>query len=315
MTQPVADLAAKAESVVQPAAGQEPGRGTALVVFVRRLVTIVASIATIVLLWEGYKWFGDKTDDKWPLTDIGLPVSTDDLTMPHSADIWGAFWEPVQREGSDSLAWFLIKAAWFTLQEAALGFLLGTLIGLGLAAIMLRSKIAERGMLPWINISQTVPLIALAPIVVTWGRTNGWGDIYSVALIATYLTFFPVADNGLKGLQSPNAADVELMRSYASGWGQTLWKVRLPAARPYLFPAFKLAATLSVVGAIVGEISAGVSGGLGRAILDFATRYSTGPAKAYAAVIGAGLLGLFVFGLVSAAERFFVRGPREVSPT
>ena len=96
------------------------------------------------------------------------------------------------------------------------------------------------------------------------------------------------------------------MRSYASSWTAILWKVRLPAARPFLFPAFKLAATLSVVGAIVGEISAGVRGGMGRAILDFAGRYSTGPAKVYAAVIGAGLLGLFVFALVNAAERVFV---------
>ena len=285
----------------------------AALVWARRLATIAGSVAAIVALWEAYKWMGGQTGDEWPLTSIGLPVSSDDLTMPHAADIFGSFWEPVQRGRSETLAVFLTKAAWFTLKEAAIGFVLGTVIGLGLAALMLRSKVLERGILPWINISQTVPLIALAPIVVTWGRTNGWGDVLSVALIATYLTFFPVAVNGLKGLQSPDVADVELMRSYASGWGQTLWKVRLPAARPYLFPAFKLAATLSVVGAIVGEISAGVRGGLGRAILDFAGRYSTGPAKVYAAVIGAGLLGLAVFGLVSAAERFFIRGPREAS--
>lgn len=266
---------------------------------VRRVAAPLVALAVIVLLWEGYK-----------LAGFDWPVRSDDLTMPHMSDIFGAFWEPVQREGSDMLAVFLIKAAWFTLKEAALGFVIGSVVGLLLAAAMLRSRIVERGLLPWVNISQTVPLIALAPIVVTWGRTNGWSDLWSVALIAAYLTFFPVAVNGLKGLQSPDAADVELMRSYAAGWRQTLWKVRLPAARPFLFPAFKLAATLSVVGAIVGEISAGVRGGLGRTILDFAGRYSTGPAKVYAAVIGAGLLGLFVFGVVNAAERFFVRGPQ-----
>lgn len=270
----------------------------------RKTASTFGALLSIIVLWEGYKALG-----------LDWPVQSDDLTMPPAADIFSAFWEPVQREGSESLALFLIKASLFTLKEAALGFILGTLIGLLLAAAMLRSKTVERGLLPWVNISQTVPLIALAPIVVTWGRTNGWGDTISVALISTYLTFFPVAVNGLKGLQSPNAADIELMRSYASGWKETLWKVRLPAARPFLFPAFKLAATLSVVGAIVGEISAGVRGGLGRAILDFAGRYSTGPAKVYAAVIGAGLLGLFVFALVNAAERFFVKGPREAEAT
>lgn len=272
---------------------------TSVAASIRKTATALGVLVTIVLLWEGYK-----------LAGFDWPIRSNDLTMPHAADIFSAFWKPVQREGSEALALFLIKASWFTLKEAALGFFLGTLIGLLLAAAMLRSKIVERGLLPWVNISQTVPLIALAPIVVTWGRTNGWGDTISVALISTYLTFFPVAVNGLKGLQSPDAADIELMRSYAGGWKATVWKVRLPAARPYLFPAFKLAATLSVVGAIVGEISAGVQGGLGRAILDFAGRYSTGPAKVYAAVIGAGLLGLFVFALVNAAERFFVKGPR-----
>ena len=135
------------------------------------------------------------------------------------------------------------------------------------------------------------------------------------ALIAAYLTFFPVAVNGLAGLKSPDPASIELMRSYAASWWQTLIKVRLPASRPYLFPAFKLAATLSVVGSIVGEISAGVQGGLGRVILDFAGRYSTSPPRVYASVLGAGLLGLAVFGLVTAAERIFVKGPREVSST
>jgi len=264
----------------------------------RRVVSFSAVVLVLAGLWEGYK-----------LAGLNWPVKSDDLTMPHVSDIVSAFWQPVQR-GGESLAWFLVKASWFTLREAALGFVLGTIIGLGLAAAMLRSKIVERGLLPWVNISQTVPLIALAPIVVTWGRTNGWGDTLSVALISTYLTFFPVAVNGLKGLQSPDAADIELMRSYASSWKDTLFKVRLPAARPFLFPAFKLAATLSVVGAIVGEISAGVRGGLGRAVLDFAGRYSTGPAKVYAAVIGAGLLGLFVFALVNTAERYFVKGPQ-----
>ena len=277
----------------------------------RQIGAVALTIAGLIILWEGYKWVGTSLDGQWPGTDTDLPVAPNDLTKPHTIDIWNALWDPVQRGSSETLAVFLLKAAWFTLKEAALGFVFGTAIGLGLAVLMLRFKVAERGMLPWVNVSQTVPLIALAPIVVTWGRTNGWGDLFSVALISTYLTFFPVAVNGLRGLQSPAPADVELMRSYAAPWSKTLFKVRFPSARPYLFPAFKLAATLSVVGAIVGEISAGVRGGLGRVILDFAGRYSTGPPKVYASVLGAGLLGLFVFALVNLAERYFVRGPQD----
>jgi NitT/TauT family transport system permease protein len=207
---------------------------------------------------------------------------------------------------------YLLKKAWFTLQEAAIGFFLGLTVGLALAVLMLRWRVVERGLLPWINVSQTIPLIALAPIIVTWGRINDLPDLFSISLIAAYLTFFPVAVSALRGLQSPNVADVELMRSYAASWGTTLFKLRLPAARAYLFPAFKIAATLSVVGAIVGEISIGTKTGLGRAILEFAQRYAVFPERLYASVIGAAALGLSVFGLVSLVERIFTGRTREV---
>jgi NitT/TauT family transport system permease protein len=276
-----------------------------------RPLMIIGVMVGFAALWEGYKLIGGATDGNWPGTSTELPVGPDDLTMPHVWAIVGALFEPVQRGSDDSLAFFLLKSAWFTFKEAAIGFVIGAAVGLGLAMVMLRSSFLDRGLVPWINISQTVPLIALAPIVVTWGRTTFLSDVQAVSLIAAYLTFFPVAVNGLAGLKSPDPADIELMRSYAASWRQTLVHLRLPAARPYLFPAFKLAATLSVVGSIVGEISAGVRGGLGRVILDFAGRYTTGPEKLYAAVLAAGLLGLFVFTLADLVERRMVRGPRD----
>jgi len=267
----------------------------------------------IVVLWEGYKWMGQQTGGNWPGTGIELPVSTDDIIMPHAADIAAELVSDI-RDGRSTLplSVFLLKKAWFTLQEAAIGFFLGSAIGIGLAVLMLRWRVAERGLLPWINVSQTVPLIALAPIIVTWGRNQGMPDIVSISLISTYLTFFPVAVSALRGLQSPDSAHVELMRSYAAPWRTTLFKLRLPAARPYLFPAFKIAATLSVVGAIVGEISIGTKTGLGRAILEFALRYAVWPERLYASVIGAAALGLFVFGMISMAERLVLRRTDEV---
>ena len=116
------------------------------------------------------------------------------------------------------------------------------------------------------------------------------------------LTFFPVAMNGIRGLKATDDASDELMRSYAASRRQTLLKLQLPASVPYLFAAFKLAATAAIVGSIVGEISGGVGGGLGRLILDFASRYTTGPERLYAAVIGAALLGIVAVGLVILAE-------------
>lgn len=286
------------------------GRETAARRRVQTALAVAAALALFSVLWEVYKVVGGTIDDRWP--DV-LPVRPDDLTMPHVWEIAGSFIDPVQRGSSEILAVSLLKAAGFTLIEAGLGFLIGTVVGLGLAVVMLRSSWLDRALVPWINISQTVPLIALAPIVVTWGRTTFLGDTVSVALIAAYLTFFPVAVNGLAGLKSPAPEALELMRSYAAGWSKTLFALRLPAARPYLFPAFKLAATLSVVGAIVGEISAGIRGGLGRVILDYAGRYTTGPEKLYAAVIAAALLGLFVFGMANLAEARVLRGEKRES--
>jgi NitT/TauT family transport system permease protein len=137
-----------------------------------------------------------------------------------------------------------------------------------------------------------------------------WQPWMSVAIIATYLTFFPVAMNGIRGLQSADTAAMELMRSYAASRRQTLMRLQLPAALPYLFAAFKLAATVSIVGAIVGEISGGVSGGLGRLILDYASRYTTGPSRLYASVMGAAVLGIVVVGMVTITE-FFVMSKRQ----
>ncbi len=279
---------------------------------VGRVLGVGIALVVFATLWELYKFVGGAFDGYWPGTTIDLPIPPDDLTMPHVNEILGTLFDPVRRGSSEPLFVFLLRAAWFTLKEAAFGFAFGAIIGLTLAVVMLRWRFLDRGLGPWINISQTVPLIALAPIVVIWGRSTFLSDTQSVSLIAAYLTFFPVAVNGLAGLKSPQSQDLELMESYAAPWASTMWKLRLPAARPYLFPAFKLAATLSVVGAIVGEISAGVPGGLGRVILDFAGRYSTGPEKLYAGVLGAALLGLFVFALTLLVERFVLRGQVEV---
>ena len=282
--------------------------------WLRVAMTVLAAVVLLFGMWEGYKWIGQQTGDYWPGTSIELPASTDDLTMPHAMDIADELFEEV-RDGRARLPLFLflLKKGWFTLQEAAIGFTLGLTVGLSLAILMLRWRVAERGLLPWINVSQTIPLIALAPIIVTWGRQQDLPDMLSISLIAAYLTFFPVAVSALRGLQSPDSAHVELMRSYAAPWRTTLVKLRLPAARAYLFPALKIAATLSVVGAIVGEISIGTKTGLGRAILEYAQRYAVSPERLYASVIGAAVLGLLVFGLISLAEWIVVRRTGEIT--
>ncbi len=286
---------------------------------VRRVVVFVVFLVVLALAYTGYKAFGQRLDDAqtdWLVVGMVLP-RTDDLTMPPIQDIVAEFGQPPQRNSNKPLAAFIAEASLFTLREAALGFLFGMMFGLGIAVLLLRSKWIEQGVTPYLVASQTVPLVAIAPIVVIWGSTSlgwlpfEWTNWMSVSLIAAYLTFFPVAMNGIKGLQSADPAAMELMRSYAASRRQTLVKLQLPASVPYLFAAFKIAATAAIVGAIVGEISGGVSGGLGRLILDFASRYTTGPSRLYATVIGAAILGLLAIGLVTAVEYVVLSKRRE----
>ncbi|MEO6714720.1 MAG: ABC transporter permease subunit, partial [Mycobacteriales bacterium] len=202
---------------------------------------------------------------------------------------------------------------------AVAGCLLGAVVGLLLAILMQRFRLAERGLLPYVVLSQTVPLVALAPLVVGWGGrlhigSIAWQPWMSVAVIASYLAFFPVAVGALRGLQSPSDASVELMRSYAASSWQTLWRLRLPASVPYVVPALRLAGASAVVGAIVAEISTGTRGGIGRLIIQYAQQATGDPAKVYTAIIGAALLGVVVAGVVTVFDLALrAHQPREVA--
>ncbi len=296
-------------------------RRAASIRFLRRVVVFALFVVVLALTYTGYKAFGQSIDDAqttWPVVGRFLP-RTDNLTMPPIMDIIAEFGEPPQRNSGKPLIAFIAEASLFTFREAALGFALGVLLGLSIAIVLLRSAWLERGLSPYLVASQTVPLVAIAPIIVIWGSTSldwlpfTWTSWMSVAVIAMYLTFFPVSMNGIKGLQSADPASIELMRSYAATRRQTLLKLQLPASVPYLFAAFKIAATAAIVGAIVGEISGGVRGGLGRLILDFASRYTTGPSRLYATVIGAAVLGIIAVGMVILAEYLVMSRRRDDS--
>jgi NitT/TauT family transport system permease protein len=283
----------------------------------RQVCLGVAGFVVLLVVWEGYKAFGQATDDK--LGPFGLPARTDDLSMPHLWTIAERFGDADVRGTGRLVGAVVLDAMWFTFRVALVGFAIGLVIGLGLAVLMDRFRIAERSLLPYVIISQTVPLVALAPLVVGWGGQlevfgREWEPWMSVAVIAAYLAFFPVAVGALRGLQSTPAASDELMASYAASYGQTLRTLKFPAAVPYLVPALKLAAAAAVVGAIVAEISTGTRGGIGRLIIEYARQGTSDPAKVFTAMIGAAALGLVVAGLVSLFETFAMRNrpPGEV---
>jgi NitT/TauT family transport system permease protein len=168
---------------------------------------------------------------------------------------------------------------------------------------MQRSGLLERALLPYIVASQTVPLIAIAPLVAGWGGKiavfgQPWQPWASVMVIAAYLAFFPIAVGMLRGLTSPRAEDVELFRALACGWWTTLIRLRLPASVPFLIPAARLGAAAAVIGAIVAEISTGTRGGVGRLIIEYAQAATGDPSRMYTAILGAAVLGLVAAGAV-----------------
>ncbi len=241
-----------------------------------------------------------------------LGVSTDNASMPHLSTVLSAFGDEDVRGSGRTVAATVLSGSWFSLRLAVGGFVLGTFIGLLLAMAMQRFKLLERAWMPYVVLSQTVPLVALAPLIVGWGSKlsvfgKPWQPWMSVTGMAAYLSFFPVTIGALRGLQSPKVHSLELMDSYASSWWQTMTKLRLPSAIPHLVPALKLAAAASVVGAIVAEISSGTPGGIGRLIIEYFQKSSGEPERVFTAFVGAALLGLVVAGLVSIAERILTR--------
>jgi len=274
-------------------------RGRALA---RRVLSIGAFLIALAVIWEGGKWlFGDP----WHLDAIGyqhtppFPIPQfSDLQLPHLWVIAASFTEPFQRNADYSLGNYLVDQALYTWAEAIIGFSLGALIGIALASVFVHFGLFERAFVPYVVASQTIPIVALAPlIVISFGR-----GLTSIVIIATYLTFFPVTIAMLRGLRSPDPRAIELMRSYAASKWQIYWKLRLPASVPYLFTALKIAAAASIVGTIIGEGPGGVQQGLGRAILTFNQQYITGPEMLWATIIVASIVGILFFLIVRAVE-------------
>jgi NitT/TauT family transport system permease protein len=267
-----------------------------------RSAAVVAVVLALVGLWELYHWIWSTAGWTWPFI-------VDDTSMPHVWTIVKAFGQPAQVNQPSLIEVLLHKTA-FTAKEAAAGFGVGAVVGFVLAVVLVHSRLLQRGFLPYIVASQTVPILAIAPMVVVWvnpklpGPLQGWG---AVAVIATYLTFFPVAINTLRGLQSADPRALELMRTYAASRWAVLWKLRVPASLPYVFSALRLAATASVVGAIIGELPSGLQDGLGGAIINFNQYYSIEPQELWATNVIAALLGIAFFLIVVLAEKLVVR--------
>lgn len=292
---------ANSPAVLLPDGPHQPARfraaATGLMSLLKGPAITVAVVLGFLALWEGYKAFGTLVGDSLP-----LPVATDDQAMPHVWDVLSALRAPASPVVDTSLLVYYLGETTVTLREAFYGLVIGSAIGLLFAIVLRESRFATRSVLPWMVVSQTVPLVALAPVVVVWTGRAGLPSWVAVTVISAYLSFFPVVVNGLRGLNSPSGVHAELMTSVAADRWTTLRLLRLPAAVPYLFIGLRLAATASVVGAVVGELAAGTGRGIGRSILTASYYFSNAPEKLFAAVLIASLAGIAFVQLIRLAE-------------
>ncbi|MGL4311187.1 MAG: ABC transporter permease [Paracoccaceae bacterium] len=224
------------------------------------------------------------------------------LPAPHQ--VGAELWKTVVATAPTSKRSLLFHG-WVTLSSTALGFVIGTLLGILLAVGITHNRAMDLSVMPWAIASQTVPILAIAPmVIVVMGQLNVPG-IIAKAVIAAYLTFFPVVVGMVKGLRAPDAMQLDLLRTYNASRSETFWKLRLPASVPFLFASLKVAVAAAVVGTIVAELPSGATQGLGARLLSGS--YYGQTVQIWAALIVAAALAAGLVVVIGLAERVTLR--------
>ncbi|BDT69556.1 hypothetical protein os1_37470 [Comamonadaceae bacterium OS-1] len=224
--------------------------------------------------------------------------------LPSPQQVAVDFWSSLVDWPVDSPRNLLFHVA-VTAHSSLLGFAMGTLFGLLLSAGIVHSRTLDRALMPWIVASQTIPVLAIAPIVLVILGSLGFSGVWPKAVIAMYLCFFPVTVAMVQGLRSPQQIDTELLYTYAASRWQAFWLLRLPAALPFLFPALRVGIAASLVGAMVAELPTGAQAGLGAKLL--LGSYYGNTVAIWSALLMSALLGLALTAAVLGVERLVLR--------
>lgn len=278
------------------------------------LLPILSVIAVIIVVWYAFAvylntpWQRDiymRGNIEWTTTDLVRDTLNQDrpvLPSPHQvvAEIWKTTVQvaPTSRRS-------LLYHAWITLSSTMLGFGIGTALGILLAVCIVHNKAMDKSVMPWVIASQTIPILAIAPMIIVVLNAVGLTGLLPKALISTYLSFFPIVVGMVKGLRSPEVMQLDLMRTYNSSSAQTFWKLRWPSAMPYLFTSLKVAVAISLVGAIVGELPTGAVAGLGARLL--AGSYYGQTVQIWSALFVAAALAAVLVAIVGMGHRMVLR--------
>ena len=242
----------------------------------QKLLPVLTIVAAIAVIWYGFTvylnapWQLDqyeKSATEWSMSDLVRDTMAHDrpvLPAPHQvvAEIWKT---TVKKKVTSKRS--LIYHSWITLSSTLLGFVMGTFTGMMLAIFIVENRAMDKSLMPWIITSQTIPILAIAPMIIVVLNAVGLSGLLPQALISTYLSFFPIAVGMVKGLRSPDPMLIDLMRTYNCSRWRLFFTLRLPSSVPYLFTSMKIAVAISLVGAIVGELPTGAVAGLGARLL------------------------------------------------
>lgn len=275
---------------------------------------ILIVVAAIVAIWYAFTvylnapWQLDvyqKAGTEWTAADLVRDTMAQErpvLPAPHQvvAEIWNT---TVGLKPSSKRS--LVYHGWITLSATLLGFAIGTVLGVLLAVGIVHNRAMDKSVMPWVVASQTIPILAIAPMIIVVLNAVGLTGLLPKALISTYLSFFPVVVGMVKGLRSPEIIQLDLMHTYNASRWQTFWKLRWPSAMPYLFTSMKVAVAISLVGAIVGELPTGAVAGLGARLL--AGSYYGQTIQIWSALFAAAAIAAVLVMLVGIAHRMVLR--------
>ncbi len=245
----------------------------------------------------------------WGLADL-LPLtwSMQRPVLPAPHQIAQDLWSGIVDWPLDSPRSLLFHTG-VTAASTLLGFVMGVTLGVLLSVLIVHSRTLDRSLFPWIIASQTVPVLAIAPIVIVALGSMGLTGVFPKSVIAMYLCFFPVAVALVKGLRSPGVMELELLHTYAASPRHTFWMLRVPASLPYLFPSLRVGIAAALVGAIVAELPTGAQAGLGARLLTGS--YYGNTVQIWSALVMASLLGLLLVACVGLAERLLAPAGRK----
>jgi NitT/TauT family transport system permease protein len=275
----------------------------------RTLPVLAVSLILIVAWYLGAIWLNaglveQRLEHPTTAEFVAAAWSLDRPVLPAPHQVAIEFYDGVFEREVDSPR-SLVYHAYVTASATLVGFAFGTLLGILLALAIVRSRTLDRSLLPWIIASQTIPILAIAPMIIVVLGNLGLTGLLPKAVISMYLCFFPVAIGMVKGLRSPDPLQLDLMRTYSATPTQTFWKLRWPASMGFLFPSLKVAIAISLVGAIVGELPTGAQEGLGARLLSGS--YYGQTVQIWSALLMAALLGMVLVAAVGFIERVVLR--------